>query len=158
MTEPRKVGFRLERDADGYPPAENEWLWAARAPDGGWMIDNIPWYSRDVSLGDVVEAEEDEDGQLWFRATAEPSGHSTLRVLRREQDAGLAARLRRGLEELGCTTEQYSRKLPMLAVDVPDDVDITAVVAYLDEGETGDAWGWETGLLSEAHRSQWPTQ
>jgi hypothetical protein len=122
------------------------------------MVDNIPWYSRDVSLGDVVETHEDKDGQLWFRATAEPSGHSTLRVLPREQDAGLAARLRRGLEELGCTAEQYSRKFPMLAVDVPNDVDITAVVAYLDEGETRDAWGWETGLLSEVHRSQWPRQ
>ena len=54
MTDPRKIGFRLERDEDGYPPPGSEWLWAYPS-EGMWVIDNIPWYSREVSLGDAVE-------------------------------------------------------------------------------------------------------
>jgi Domain of unknown function (DUF4265) len=155
LTDPRRIGFPLERDEDGYPPAENEWLWASDAA-GLWSVDNIPWYSRDVSFGDLVEVDEDVEAQLWFRRTAEPSGHSTFRVLVREQDPGPVAALRTRLEALGCSSEQWSEELPLLAVDVPAEVDIEPVIAMLDEGEAQERWGWESGLVSEVHSSKWP--
>jgi len=155
VTDPRKIGFRLERDEDGYPPPGSEWLWAYPS-EGMWVIDNIPWYSPEVSLGDAVEAQEDEEGQLWFRKTGKPSGHSTLRVLVQDRDSSRTAALRTRLEALGCSSEQWSAERPFLAVDVPPEVEIRAVVEVLAEGESQGAWGWETGLLGNGHRSRWP--
>jgi hypothetical protein len=156
LTELRKIGFLLTKDEMGYPPAENEWLWASAAKDDRWMIDNIPWYSREVSLGDVVEVEEDE-GQLWFRKTAEPSGHSTLRVIVREQAPATTAALRARLEALGCSSEQWSEELRLLAVDIPPGIEIGPVIALLEDGEAQGTWGWETGKIGDLHSSKWPT-
>jgi Domain of unknown function (DUF4265) len=157
VTDLRKIGFRLEKDEMDYPPAENEWLWASAATGGRWVIDNIPWYSRHVSVGDVIETDEDEDEQLWFRETVEPSGHSTLRVLMRDRDPAPTAALRARLEELDCSSEQWSEELPLLAIDIPPEVDLKPVIDLLEEGETRGTWGWETGLISERHGSEWPT-
>ena len=69
------------------------------------------------------------------------------------QTAGIS---RARLEALGCSSEQWSAERPFLAVDVPPEVEIRAVVEVLDEGESQGAWGWETGLLGNGHRSRWP--
>lgn len=47
LTEHRvKILFELEQDEDGYPPASTETLWASRAGDGLFKIDNIPFFAR----------------------------------------------------------------------------------------------------------------
>ncbi len=46
-----KITFRLVQDEDGYPGVGYESMWARRLPDGTFEIDNIPFYSYDVAVG-----------------------------------------------------------------------------------------------------------
>lgn len=154
MSDPRKIGFPLQKDDAGYPPAENEWILAEGRVDGSWVVDNVPWYSRDVSLGDVVTAELDSDGLLWFREVVERSGHSTIRVLVLHGEQETQA-IRQQLSELGCGSEQWSRERLFLAVDVPGDVAIHAITEFLDDQETGGVLCWETGHVAADHQTSW---
>jgi len=52
----KTILFELEQDEDGYPPAELEGVWAIEFADGGYKIDNIPFFTRQATLGDIVEA------------------------------------------------------------------------------------------------------
>lgn len=62
----RKVFFKLEPDDDGYPPVSVESLWAQENQDGTCVIDNIPFYTREATLGDVVDVLYDE-GVAYYR-------------------------------------------------------------------------------------------
>lgn len=50
----KKISFELEPDADGYPPDRRESLWASEEEIGLYRIDNIPFYAKGISSGDVV--------------------------------------------------------------------------------------------------------
>jgi hypothetical protein len=155
LTDPQKIGFPLERDETGYPPAEAEWLWGYPADGGSWTIDNVPWYASVVSLGDVVTADRDEAGLLWCGEVVRRAGHSTIRVFisSGEQDV---EELRQELTGLGCASELWSRERPLIAVDLPADADLAGVVALLDAREASGLLGWETGHLSDEHTAAWP--
>jgi Domain of unknown function (DUF4265) len=75
----RRIYFRLSKDADGYPPASGETLWATAVGQGAYRIDNIPFFATGVSLGDVVEAQA-IDGLPTFVKIRQRGGHATLRV------------------------------------------------------------------------------
>lgn len=70
-----KVKFRLD-DPD-QPRSES--LNATELGKRRYRLDNVPFYARDVSLGDIVSASE-QDGELWYRETLEKSGHGTMRI------------------------------------------------------------------------------
>ena len=80
-----QITFRLERDEDGYPPSDWERLWAQRLPDGSYEIDNLPFYVRDISLGDRVCATL-MNGELHFEKLLIPSRNSIVRVLVKRTD------------------------------------------------------------------------
>lgn len=56
VSTPVKVRFALERDEDGWPPAESEGLWAELVESDLYRLDNTPWFVRGVAAGDVVQA------------------------------------------------------------------------------------------------------
>src|SRR6266700_2140016 len=68
MSEPIhvKVGFYLEQDEDGWPPVTRENILAVDLGGGRYRIDNIPFYVRGISDGDVIAAEPEDDGRLSF--------------------------------------------------------------------------------------------
>ncbi|QHB70585.1 DUF4265 domain-containing protein [Stenotrophomonas sp. 364] len=121
-----KILFRLPQQ-DGYPPAEWEGLWALPRPEG-YCIDNVPFYARLVSYGDVVSASE-INGDLVFNAVQIPGGHSTIRVI--SYLGELVSEMRNGLEGLGCSTE-LSHIATFFSVDVPPEVDYWSVADFLD--------------------------
>jgi hypothetical protein len=49
-----KIGFKLERDKDDYPPADYEWMWANRVSSSTFKIDNIPFFAKGIACGDIV--------------------------------------------------------------------------------------------------------
>src|SRR5262245_3626053 len=90
-----RIRFELEEpDEHGWPPAGAETLWAQRVGDNEYEIDNIPFYVRGVSAGDIVSVSEKE-GALVFQSVLKDSGHSTIRVIIK------------GPEELGTTLREY---------------------------------------------------
>src|SRR5947209_5512780 len=110
-----KVFFPLEIDDDMYPPVTEEYLWCTRADEGLLVIDNIPFFARDVSLGDRISVR-DVSGKLQFNAVEVPSVNTTVRVL--AHDPLEIPKLREKLEEIGSSVE-VNGYLGILAVSIP---------------------------------------
>ena len=138
----QKVSFRLEKDEDGYPPADYEHLWAQEV-NSGLMLDNIPFFAYGVSWGDVV-AVEPVNGLLMFTSVKEYSHHSTVRLLLR--DPSEWEPVKEEIASLGCSGER-SHLPRLVAVDIPPDVDIDAVRAYLSKGLSEERFEYEEGAV-----------
>ena len=124
-----RIHFRLEQDEDGYPPAGVETLWAVPQGNGRFRVDNTPFFVREISDGDIVSATQ-IDGEWWFDAVVEPSGHSTLRIILFELEQ--VEPVTGQLMELGCSYE--GSHIPnLVAIDVPPDASIVLIFQYLEE-------------------------
>ncbi len=115
----KKISFELEQDADGYPPDKWESLWAYETEPGLYSVDNIPFYVKGISSGDVVSAER-EGEQLVFKKLVRPSLNSVFRLYL--SDASKVQAARDQFRGLGCETE-LSNLPKLVAVEIPDKVD-----------------------------------
>jgi hypothetical protein len=136
-----KIGFKLEKDQDGYPSADWEWLWAMRISDSTFRIDSVPFFAKSISIGDVVAAET-SNGALSYSGLVEPSGHSTVRVVvfrnaakeSGQELATVVADLRASLKSLGCSNE-LSHLANLFSVDIPPEVNYGLVSTFLSQKE-----------------------
>lgn len=134
-----KVVFRLQRDADGYPPADAEGLWATQLGNNRFKLENIPFFAWGVSADDVVQAE--PIGQeYYFERVVTPSGHSTVRII--AYDKSSIPEIRKAIEELGCSSE-LSHLPSLVAIDIPPDVDWSKVFAFLKDAEARELLEYE---------------
>jgi|GEM_PF-1294726 hypothetical protein len=138
-----KLTFRLKQDEDGYPPYLFESIHAAPLEDGTYEIANIPYFSYDAALGDVVKAAEDpnEDG-LFFTELIRESGNSVIRVSVR--DTQEYARLAEKLHAMGCETESLGS---LLAVSIPAKLAYAPIFEVLLDGQEEARWGFEEAVL-----------
>ena len=136
-----KVLFRLTPDEAGYPPYAVEGMWASRKADGTYEIENIPLYSYDVAVGDIVKAQ-DVDGELFFSERVKDSGNSVIRMLVYNRDE--LDKVRAELRALGCDSEGDG---VVLAVNVPAEVAYAPISRFLVEGDRAKRWGFEEAVL-----------
>lgn len=138
-----KVLIPLPEDSDHGLGAEN--LWAESVADGAYRVRNIPTWAYELSLDDVIEAHEAEDGRLTLDRVVRRGGHSTYRII---PDAGTdeATFLARWapLHDAGCTYESHSDRA-RYAVDVSPEANIHKVYALLHAGEDDGVWEFEEG-------------
>jgi Domain of unknown function (DUF4265) len=107
---------------------EVETMWAVEREDG-YELDNIPFYVKELALGDVVSATAETDGALYFSKLVRAQGHSTLRLLFSSKEN--IKPVRDALRQMRCDSEQSD--LPSLvAVDVPPEVPYARVKEFLD--------------------------
>jgi hypothetical protein len=140
-TDKVKVLFRLTQDESGYPPYAVEGMWTSRRADGTYEIENIPFYSYDVAVGDVVKAQ-DVDGELFYLERVRESGNSVIRMLvydRQELES-----IRAELRALGCDSEGDG---VVLAVNIPAAVPYAPIFRFLTEGDRAKRWGFEEAVL-----------
>jgi len=138
-----KLFFHLEIDEDGYPPASTESLWAIQQGEH-LVVDNIPFFARGVSCGDIVSFDL-EDGDRYFREVVQDSGHSTVRMIIYDREKRMSAVCAR-LEELGCQWEQ-SPYPSLIAVDVPPTANIDALRSFLDAGIKDESFEYEEAKI-----------
>src|SRR5688572_8638585 len=74
-----KVFFKLEQDEDEWPPVSVESVWADRVGENRFKLNNVPYFAKDVSYGDIIECEILEDVP-WFLRLLESSNNSTVHV------------------------------------------------------------------------------
>lgn len=129
MSKAVKVFFRLHPDAEGYPPASVESVWAQRFENGTCRIDNIPFFSRDATQGDLVTVQEAED-VLWFVKIVEPSANSLMRIV--FFDLSQMERINQWCVQAGCETE-YSAPHKLLAVSIPLKASLSEIRGRLDK-------------------------
>ncbi len=137
-----KVVFDLK--GDELMAGTSESVWAQLLSNGYLKIDNIPFYVRGISLNDLVEGELIADGVYRFKNVKEHSGHSTYRVYwSAAKGSRQYERSCKKLTAFGCGYEQGLGQLG--AVDVPPNVDIDTVDAYLEKMEEDGVWEFEEG-------------
>lgn len=138
-----KIEFKLEQDEDGYPPAKYETVWASEN-NGHYIIENVPFFARGVSYGDVVSAKM-VDGFLSFQEVIRRSGHSTVRigVYNLEEIDSIC----KELNALGCDIEK-SHLPSLFSVDIPPDANIPAIREYLEKGAEDEQFGYEEASVT----------
>ena len=140
-----KIRFDLVPDEDGYPPFRAETVWARSSERVGvYVIDNIPFFTRDATVGDVVRARR-SDGEVVFERVITPSPRSLIRVVVHDPSDANISTIRKELEGIGCSSEFFSPR--MIGVDIPIDVSLEAVRGYLDELSKRDLVDYEEPIL-----------
>lgn len=145
-----RIRFEIEQDEDGYPGVGTETVWARRGARG-FEVDNIPFYVRGVSCGDVVSVEPPQSGIFEFREVIEPSFHSTIRVVlakecsdRRPVEERMDE-LRQRLSAIGCDSEGV--RPGFFSVDIPPSTTLSAVRKILVPGFEDGLWDYEEATL-----------
>ncbi|MDP9172414.1 MAG: DUF4265 domain-containing protein [Planctomycetota bacterium] len=141
----KKILFRLAKDKDGYPPVDVEGVWAEEIGDNAFVVDNIPFFTRHVALGDVVQTQQ-IDGETFYKSTAKPSDNSLAWVV--FFDHHDPAVLRSELSKLGCSTE-LSHIPSLVAVNIPSSVKIDRVRQVLDGGVAQGFWDYEEPIVRQ---------
>jgi hypothetical protein len=140
MNERSKLRFWFKNSAG---EDETETMWVLERDDG-YEIDNIPFYVKELALGDVVAARPDESGALWYSELLRPGGHSTIHLwFSRERDV---ESVREALRQMGCASE-VSELPRLVAVDVPPDVPYEQVKAFLEKGECEGRFEYQEACL-----------
>ena len=126
--EPVKVMFPVEPGESGQPAITCEQLWCLPIGGDRFVVDNIPFYAREISLEDEVEIHL-RDGERWFVGVVNPSKNTTVRVFPRRSDAATALTDR--LRAFGGHTERMEGS-ELLAISFPPSADLSAALDYLD--------------------------
>ena len=147
-----KILLELKRDEDGYPPDRWESLWADTLEDHLYRVDNIPFYVKGISSGDVISAEL-IDGQLVFRGLVRPSGNSVLRLYIFQADDVPAAR--KEFNSLGCESELLNVQR-LFAVEIPAGIAFAPIARLVQEGVGRDRWDYEIGVIRQP--GKWMTE
>jgi len=127
MTSKAKILLVYE-DEEG---CQVESVWASKS-DEYYKIDNIPFFAKNIALGDLVSVEND-DGELYFDSLIEASGHSTIQIA--FFDMSKVGDVQRTLEEMGCHWEG-SHIESLISVDVPIEVPYASVKEFLETQES----------------------
>jgi hypothetical protein len=138
-----KIVMRLEHDESGYPPVDFEGLWVLLIDETTAIIDNIPFFSREVALADVVRVVKIDD-ELRYVSTLKRSGNSLIRVVYYPPTDPV--QLRQRIEEYGCETE-HDAAHTLIAVSVPPAGDLRRLQGFLASAEERNELGYEEPIL-----------
>lgn len=125
----------------GIKDGKNEWeqLWGQRTGPQRFILCCIPFFVRDLALGDEVETDRDSVLSRIVR----PSGQVTFRVWLGEQDALTRQNLVREIADLNALMEWSSKNL--LALSAPNDVEAQRLADFLHAQEQRGSLQYETG-------------
>lgn len=141
----RKVVFKLQQDEDGFPPVNYESVWALPVKDDTLLIDNIPFFAREATLGDLVQVTQ-LNGELRYVSTLKKSGNSLIRIV--YYPGTNPEEIRQALQLLGCSSE-LDEGHTLIAVNVPSESNLPAVQNFLRSGYEQDRWGYEEPILRQ---------
>jgi Domain of unknown function (DUF4265) len=138
-----KVLFHLEKDEDDYPPDDWESLWAQEIGGGSYKIDNIPFFVRGISVGDIVSVKKKEEDFV-FNVIEEYSSNSVIRVMLFVPTKLDELKLK--MSGFGCEFESSHIK-GLISFDVPPTASFSDIVEYLQFGEDQEFWSYEEASI-----------
>ena len=147
-----KVAFDLPEETAAWADASTERLWTRKTSmQMEVQVQNIPFYVKGIAFGDIVRVRPDhERRELVFDEFVSESGHSTVRVIIKDDGAGVAVEAI--LRGYNCSWEIDSTGY-LWAIDVPPHADYAASIrgALLRVAKDGRI-GIEESALAKAHR------
>lgn len=142
-----RVFVTLERDEKGYPPWDEEEIWALPAGDEQFQLDACPTFARGLSHRDVVHVV--PVGDRWYiDRVVRYGGHSTVRVVLfddRWHDSLMRLGDRLGLEV------DHTEIGGLFAIDVPPEGPFRQLVGELADGRRSGWWDYEEGSIAAGH-------
>ncbi len=146
-----EAGFLIHAEYEGPAGLSLEQLWVRRVTSNRFILCCIPFFARNLALGDEVETGPAHGSRYVVRGVARRSGHFSYRVwlggLSQDRADEVAADLLRTVRRMGGEFEIYSERL--LAVDAGSETSAMLVVEYLETRErTGDL-EWEAANTAE---------
>lgn len=148
-TEPDdRVFVALERDESGYPPWDEEEIWAIPQGDGLFELDASPTFADGLSHRDLVHAVAFE-GKWWVDRVEEHRGHSTIRIIAfddstHDEIIDLGRRY-------GCDVD-HTELAGLYAVDIPPAGDYAGLRRALAEGQAHGWWDFDEGNINARHQ------
>ena len=142
----KKLFLNLEV-IDGYPPVSMESIWAEETEEGYLKINNIPFYSKEISFGDIVSVIQTEENYLLYDKTIIHSKNSTLRIVFFNENQKFKDKILAKLIDLGCESEVFN--VNFYAINIPIQVDIEEIYYFLDEFVETDDLDYDTGYLAQ---------
>lgn len=138
-----KVYF-VEKDNEGVFLTESLWC---KSIDGLFVVDNIPFVARRISLGDTIKAEFDEEEQrYYFDDFVAVSGNTTVRIFWNE--GAFVEKICHQLSEMGCDSEVLSAQ-NTIAINIPCNINyFETVKKYLEKGAQDGVWTYEESCLA----------
>lgn len=131
--------------------ATAEWLWVQKLGPDTARIANIPAYATGLAVDDHVRLSQRDHGLVVVEVVRR-SGHSTFHIV--FDDAippkAVFSRFWDPLERLGCRYERGDEPAPVIAIDVPPDVDPEVVFTYLSEAEGNFGFQFEDAYMHSA--------
>ena len=124
---------------------DGEWIWVELDKDGSYKVLNIPLYSYGVSYMDKVLLNK-SGNILNFDRVSFKGGNHTYRILLRsgfgkpDFDKRWAA-----LAALGCEYESSKDPEDVFGINVPQQSDVQAVYALLEDGQNDGVWYFDEG-------------
>jgi hypothetical protein len=129
-----QILFPVEQDDNGHPPVTCEQIWCELINQDRYIVDNIPFYTRDVSLGDEIQTVM-RDGDRWFVRLLKPSRNTTVRAFARNHM--FRPLLIPRLHAFGGLTEKVEGN-DLVAISFPPSADLASSLDFLDrETESG---------------------
>lgn len=121
-----------------------EQLWARQLDENRFEICCIPFFVRDLDLGDHVETTLEGGETYVVQRVVWKSGHYTFRAWFGDaNDPGSPKEVMNRMKELGCLCEWYSKNL--LGIDAASEELAQATADYLAEQEGLGRLAYETG-------------
>jgi hypothetical protein len=151
-----KIAFPLEVDEDGFPPIKVELLNATQLSQRTFRIENAPFFTPNISFGDVVGAEASgPNSQLQFTTVLDPSEFTSISVIL--LDPAMDTFLMDLLRGLGCVLEYGEFDVyRVLAVAVPASTDYASLRAQLTSLEADSKLSFAE--LAVGHRADPPNK
>jgi hypothetical protein len=143
MNSRSKVFFEAEIDIEGQLLFQTESVWSQDLGGGQFKLQNIPFFARQATFGDVVLVEEIGD-RKWFYSIVLSSGSSMIRVVMMEVDKTDA--VVKKLELLGCYQERFVAR-QLIAVCIPRSRSLRLVQEFLSAWESAGILSYEEPLL-----------
>ncbi|WP_318641921.1 DUF4265 domain-containing protein [Flavobacterium ardleyense] len=141
-----KVGF-VQKTGEG--EFETETIWCEKIDDENFIVDNIPFIAKRISLGDTIKAEYDSDDEMYyFDDFVKTSGNSTIRII--FYNDKYIDSTREWLTKSGCESEVLQAR-SIVAVNVAKKVNYTPIRAFLEEGEQKGNWVYEESCLEHEY-------
>jgi len=124
---------------------ETESIWCYKVNDEIFIVDNIPFIAKRISLGDTIKVDYDKNEKAYyFDDFIEVSGNSTIRVY--FNDENMIKSTRKKLDEFNCKSEAFLER-NMISINVPSNVNYTPIKLFLENGENNKNWEYEESCL-----------
>lgn len=136
------VWIALARDADGYPPVEEEQLHVATTGTDLATLTATPAFAPGLAVGDVLRTRTTADGRVWATAVASQGDHWCSRVVPlNDKPAGRVVEI---FASMGCTAT--ATEFGLVTVDVPPEADRDHVLRELHAGRDEGDWNFDLGV------------